>query len=55
MMFGDAGLQPTPFVPAKAGTQFFLDSRFRGNERSNSNAAPQSNPPAMLSRSREAR
>jgi hypothetical protein len=22
-----------PFVPAKAGTQLFLDSRFRGNER----------------------
>src|SRR5262249_26836883 len=24
----------SPFVPAKAGTQSFLDSRFRGNERS---------------------
>jgi hypothetical protein len=28
------GLRSTPFVPAKAGTQFFLDSRLRGNERS---------------------
>jgi len=26
------GLQ-SPLVPAKAGTQFILDSRFRGNER----------------------
>ena len=25
-----------PFVPAKAGTQLFLDSRFRGNERKDS-------------------
>src|SRR5262249_34296223 len=25
---------PRPFVPAKAGTQFLMDSRFRGNERS---------------------
>ena len=32
-----------PFVPAKAGTQFFLDSRFRGNERNNSKAAPNRN------------
>jgi hypothetical protein len=32
-----------PFVPAKAGTQFFLDSRFRGNERSKSKAAANRN------------
>src|SRR5207244_12694838 len=43
VMFGDTGLQPTPFVPAKAGTPSFLDSRFRGNERNNGKAAPNRN------------
>jgi hypothetical protein len=28
--------QQYPFVPAKAATQLFLDSRFRGNERKDS-------------------
>src|SRR5262249_34115232 len=28
MIFGDAGLRPCPFVPAKAETQFLLDSRW---------------------------
>src|SRR5262249_11443962 len=30
----DGGCSQSPFVPAKAGTQSLLDSRFRGNDRS---------------------
>jgi hypothetical protein len=34
--FGNVKADPHPFVPAKAGTQFLLDSRLRGNERKRS-------------------